>query len=129
MRVFKTKEFNSSKEKGLTDKALCTAVREMNQGLIDANLGDHVCKKRVPIEGQGKRGGLRTLIAFKQNDRAFFTYSFAKNTRANITKNELKALKKLAKELFAYTDVGLKKAIKVKELFEVTCDEEKKINT
>lgn len=36
------------------------------------------------------RGSLR-------NERAFFIYGFTKNTRANISKNELAALKKLAK--------------------------------
>lgn len=31
-------------------------------GLIDANLGEHVVKKRVAFRGRGKRGGIRTLV-------------------------------------------------------------------
>jgi len=36
---------------GLTDKALCTAVSEMESGLIDADLGGGVVKKRVALPG------------------------------------------------------------------------------
>lgn len=123
--VFKTKAFSAwAKDEKLVDTALCIAVNEMNQGLIDATLGGNVCKKRVPVKGQGKSGGLRTLIAFKLDDKAFFMYGFAKNVKANIKKDELKALKKLARELFGYTDLDLKKAIKAKQLLEVKCDEE-----
>jgi len=32
---------------GLSDPALLDAVSEMAQGLVDANLGGHVVKKRV----------------------------------------------------------------------------------
>lgn len=36
---------------GLTDDALCAAVTEMAQGLIDADLGGHVVKKRIALPG------------------------------------------------------------------------------
>ena len=79
MRIFKTKLFHqwASKE-GLNDAALCRAVDEIERGLIDANLGGRVFKKRVAIQGRGKSGGLRTLLAFKHEDKAFFIYGFAK---------------------------------------------------
>jgi len=48
---------------GLTDVALRKAVSEMAQGLIDADLGGHVVKKRLALPGQGKQGGARTLVA------------------------------------------------------------------
>ena len=41
----------------LTDSALCDAVAEMAQGLIDADLGGGVVKKRIGLAGRGKRGG------------------------------------------------------------------------
>lgn len=79
MRVFKTKAFNGwAKDEGLSDTALCTAISEMDQGLVNATLGGSVYKKRVPIEGQGKSGGLRTLIAFKQGDKAFLCMALLK---------------------------------------------------
>ena len=46
MQVFKTKWFQkwASKE-GLGDEALLSAINEMANGLIDADLGGHVVKK------------------------------------------------------------------------------------
>jgi len=39
------------KKAGLADDALCNAVSEMAQGLVDADLGGHVVKKRVALPG------------------------------------------------------------------------------
>jgi hypothetical protein len=47
-------------------------------GLIDADLGGHIVKKRVALPGRGKSGGARTLLAYRLGDRAFFVYGFAK---------------------------------------------------
>ena len=48
-RVFKTRHFNRWMRKSeLTDAALCMAVNEMTAGLIDAELGGDVVKKRRP---------------------------------------------------------------------------------
>lgn len=66
MRIYKTKWFAKwARKEGLVDEALQDAVAEMNDGLVDADLGGHVYKKRAAIAGQGKRGGLRSLLAFK----------------------------------------------------------------
>jgi hypothetical protein len=47
-RVFKTRHFSRWMRKTeLTDSALCEAVAEMSQGLIDADLSGGVVKKRV----------------------------------------------------------------------------------
>lgn len=120
MRVFKTKLFHRwAADEKLTDEALWKAASEMKQGLVDAQLGGHVFKKRVPIRGQGKRGGLRTLIAFKMNDNAFFMFGFAKNEQDNISKKELKALKALAEQLLSYSTRSISQALKIKELIEV----------
>lgn len=125
MRIFKTRLFNRWAEKeGLADVALQTAVEELGNGLVDADLGGHVYKKRVGLAGRGKRGGVRTLIAFRIEDKAFFLYGFAKNARANISDKELKALRLLAGELLGYTDMALIKALKAGELIEVMNDDE-----
>ena len=55
-RVFKTRHFGRwMRKKELTDDALCAAVMEMAQGLIDADLGCGVVKKRIGLAGRGKR--------------------------------------------------------------------------
>lgn len=47
-RVFKTRQFlRWLRKTDLTDVALCAAVNEMMAGLIDAELGGDVVKKRV----------------------------------------------------------------------------------
>jgi len=124
MRIYKTKLFNRWAEKeGLADVALGTAVEELARGLIDADLGGHVYKKRIGLAGRGKRGGARTLIAFKVEDKAFFMYGFAKNARANVSDKELKALRLLAEQLLSYSTKALDKAIQAGELIEVINDE------
>lgn len=120
MYIFKTKLFAKWADKeGLTDTALWDAVAEMERGLIDADLGGHVVKKRVAIGGRGKSSGLRTILAYQIGDRAFFVYGFAKNQKANITKKELKALQALASEYLNYQRSDLMKAVECKALIEV----------
>ena len=58
----------------ITDSSLCAAVLEMTQGLIDADLGGGVVKKRVGLAGRGKRGGARTLLATNKSNRWFFLF-------------------------------------------------------
>ncbi len=57
-RVFRTRTFTRwMKKAGVNDADLWAAALEMSQGLVDADLGGHVMKKRVALPGQGKRGG------------------------------------------------------------------------
>lgn len=75
----------------------------MVAGLIDADLGGGVVKKRVGLASRGKRGGVRTLIATNKGDRWFFVYGFEKNERTNIDDAELEALRNLAADLLSLT--------------------------
>lgn len=123
MRIFKNKWFQKwAAKEGLDDEVLRAAVEEMENGLIDAELGGHVVKKRVALPGRGKRGGTRTLVVYQQANKAFFVYGFAKSERANISDKELKALKLLATQLLGYTNPALVKAIEAGELIEVIND-------
>ena len=111
-RVFKTRHFDRWMRKTeLTDAALCEAVREMFQGLIDAHLGGGLVKKRVGLGGRGKRGGARTLVATYQNSRWFFVFGFEKNERDNIDVDALEALQELASQLFMRTNEELAIAV------------------
>ncbi len=125
MRLFKTRRFQKwAASENLSDKALKKTVKEMENGLVDADLGGNVYKKRIGIQGRGKRGGVRTLLAFKIEERAFFIYGFSKNERANINTDELKALKTYAQELLGYSNKALEKAIETKIVMEVNNDGE-----
>lgn len=120
MRVFKTKAFARwARVEGLGDATLAFAVAEMERGLIDVKLGGQVVKKRVAIPGRGKRGSTRMVIAYRQGDKAFFIFGFAKNVRDNINAMELQALKLLARSLLSYPPAALAAAVIAGELIEI----------
>jgi hypothetical protein len=122
-RVLKTRYFARWMRKTeLSDEALCSAVVEMAQGLIDADLGGGVIKKRVGLSGRGKRGGARTLVATNKGNRWFFVYGFEKNDRANISDDELEALKDIAEQLLARTGKQLDEALNDGSLTEICHD-------
>lgn len=122
-RVFKTRYFARWMRKtGLTDPMLCEAVNEMANGLIDADLGGGVVKKRVALPGHGKRGSTRTLVATNKGNRWFFVFGFEKNDRANISDDELEGLKGLAAELLNRTPHQLDAAAEDGALQEICHD-------
>ena len=96
----------------------------MMQGLIDADLGGRVFKKRVPVPGRGKRGGARTIVGSNLQDRWFFLYGFEKKGRETIDARELAALQTVAAALLAMDQKLLEKAVAESELEEI-CREEK----
>jgi hypothetical protein len=104
---------------GLTDDDLREAVAEMVRGLVDAELGGGLIKKRVALRGQGKRGGARTIVATRRAERWFFLLGFAKNERANIEAGELKALQELAKVYLSFDDQQLSHAVAVGTFTEI----------
>ena len=123
MRIFKSRSFTRFAIKsGISDSALCKAVADAEQGLIDADLGGGVIKQRVARKGQGKSGGFRTMILFKTGTRAFFIHGFAKNEQDNINDDELIAFKKLAAKMLNYQDEELTEAVNQNTLTEITCN-------
>ena len=124
-RIFKTKHFSRWMRKTeLTDQSLIKAVEEMVLGLIDADLGGYVVKKRVGLAGRGKRGGARTLVATNKGNRWFFVFGFEKNERATIAVDELEALQEIAVDLLARTGPELDKSVKEGLLQEIRHDDE-----
>jgi hypothetical protein len=96
------------------------AICEMEQGLIDADLGGGLFKKRIALPRKGKSGSARTLLATNKDDRWFFVFGYEKKERANINKTELSALKTIAADLLIYSNDELNKAVtdnKLEELF------------
>jgi len=120
VKIYKHRNFGrwANSEK-LTDNDLKRAVEEINMGLDDGNLGGGLYKKRVAIQGKGKRGGYRTLLAFKQGERAFFVYGYAKNERANINIKELTVYKKLSRKLLGMEEKCLDDLLIQEKLIEV----------
>ncbi len=84
----------------------------MENGLIDADLGGGVVKKRVALPGRGKRGSTRTLVATNKGNRWFFVFGFEKNDRDNVSAKELEALQAIATDLLELSSTALDAHVK-----------------
>ncbi len=118
--IYKTKEFQARfKKADLDDSDLEVACDEIAAGLVDADLGSHLYKKRIAKPGKGKSGGYRTMVGAVINDKYFFLYMFEKNAKSNINKQERIALKELAKELVGFNQMTIGERIASGELVKV----------
>jgi hypothetical protein len=121
MRIFKTKWFaRFARKEDISDKKLSGAVREVERGLHDGELGGNLVKKRVARAGEGKRGGYRTIIVYRAGNRAVFVYGFPKSAKANLNAMELDAYQKLAQIYLSFSDAGMAKGVGAGELEEVS---------
>lgn len=125
MRVLKTKSFSRFAERNqISSDELCDAVQRARKGLIDADLGGGVIKQRIARKGAGKSGGFRSIILFRVEIRAIFVHGFAKKDLGNVSPKELKALKKLAKIMLAYSEAQIEALLASGPLVEVKCNGE-----
>jgi len=123
-RVFKRKRFARwQDDEDLPDTALCKAVKEMASGLVDADLGGFLYKKRVARPGSGKSGGYRTLLSARIGERYVFLHGFAKNDQDNIAQDEKKALQFAGKLLLDLSADALVIALQSGVLMEVCCEQ------
>ena len=125
MAVYKTKSFSKwAVNAGLHDFELRQAADEVISGLVDANLGGGIYKKRVALPGnRGKRAGGRTLIAFSRGKHLFYLYGFEKSEKSNVSQKELRALKKAAGVWLSFNAADLVKAIKAGFIVEIEKEE------
>ena len=120
MRILKLKAFARwARREGLDDASLRTAVREMQHGLVDANLGGGLLKKRVARPGAGKSGGYRAIVASNQRDRWVFVYGFAKKEREDLDESELGDLKRAGQTYLGMSEEAVLMALGNGELQEI----------
>ena len=82
MIKLKTKWFNKwAKKSSLPDKSLLKTIENVSKNLGVANLGGGLLKIRTPKVGQGKSGGFRTILVYKEKDIAIFLYGFSKTDK------------------------------------------------
>jgi hypothetical protein len=90
MKIYATKTFRRfQRTEGIADAAVVEAVDRAEKGLVDADLGGGLIKQRIARKGQGRRGGYRTIVAYRAGERSVFLYGFGKNERDNIDDDEL----------------------------------------
>jgi len=120
MKIIKTKLFAKWATKNqVSDKSLTVAAKEIVIEIYEANYGGGVIKKRVANKGRGKSGSTRTIVVFKKGKHCFFVYGFEKNAKDNISSNEEKAFKIIAKSLLTYSDLKIDELIKDGALMEI----------
>ncbi|MBS0359389.1 MAG: type II toxin-antitoxin system RelE/ParE family toxin [Proteobacteria bacterium] len=120
MKILTTRHFSkwAKKQKVSTDN-LATAAEEVRNGNYEANLGGNVIKKRMPFHGKGKRGGIRTIIFYKQHDKLIFVHGFQKNEQSDISDAELKGFKELAKIFMSMSEHQFQHGIKIGNFMEI----------
>ena len=123
MRVFTSAWFGRFvRKESITVAALWDAVTRAERGQIDADLGGGVIKQRIARLGGGRSKGYRSIILFRQGERAFFVYGFAKSNLGNIRDDEAAQFKKMARHVLALTDVQLQQLIATEKFEEVIKD-------
>jgi hypothetical protein len=112
VQILKTRKFDGfCQDNGINDGTLAKAIKEVESGLVEAELGAQIVKKRLARDGGGKSGGYRTIIFFKLGKRAIFLHGFPKNVLGNIDKKTLENLKALARAYNKLSDSEIVKAI------------------
>lgn len=121
MFYLKTKYFSRwARKEGVSDGQLRKAIKEFYHGQFEADLGDHLFKKRIPLHGKGKRGGARTVLFYQKAQKLIFCFGFAKNVKDNLDSSDLKILNKLSDAFQCLSEHEIVKNIKHKEFIEIT---------
>ncbi len=119
MDIFMTKWFSRWVKKDKIDKdILRQAAEEVAEGIVEANLGGFLFKKRVVQKGKGKRGGYRVIIGYKNlnSKRLIFIYSFNKSRKDNISSKEEAVFSIMAKTVLSASDKEIEKLLKEKTI-------------
>jgi len=121
VRVFKYTRFSHfANKEGISDNELLKVVDQLEADQADVNLGGNVFKVRIARPGEGKSGGHRVILYFRNEYRTFFVYGFSKSDMDNISEKELKAFKADAKMRFSFTDEQINVRLQNGTLIEIT---------
>jgi hypothetical protein len=102
MLFIETPIFTKRIRKGLTDDA----YRELQAALVEnpelgSDLGGGLYKVRWGVQERGKRGGVRVLYYWaRAKGRILLLFLFAKNEQDDLTDEQKKAFRRLARQEF-----------------------------
>ena len=112
MHNLKTKWFNKwAKKQKVSDAKLLSSIDDMKNNLSTVNLGGGLFKVRIASQGSGKSSAFRTIIVYREDDRAVMVYGFMKKEQENLSADELKSFKTLSKDILRLSDKELEVAI------------------
>jgi hypothetical protein len=125
LRIFKLKWFSRwAKKHALTDGILKFAVEEIVAGIVEADLGGNLYKKRIATRGRGKSGSVRTILTYSAGNKTFYLYAFEKSDQDNITNKEKAALQELGNFYLGLDDKGLEDRLNTGAIVEIKEEEE-----
>jgi hypothetical protein len=87
--------------------------------LIDADYGGGLINKRIARAGGGKRGGYRSIVAYRSETRCVFMFCFAKNDKDNLDKTEVLEYKDAAAIYLGFNDAEIAAALDKREIEEI----------
>lgn len=126
-RVFKLRTFDRWARGLLADADLCKAAAEVLAGRYEADLGGGLCKKRVAVNGRGKSGSTRTLIAKHRAGAVFFVAGRQKSDPgSDFTDREVSVAKLVAKGLQGASEQQLAALLDAGSIKEICNDREAK---
>lgn len=124
MRIFVTKVFRRfQRQERIDDAALCEAIERAERGLVDADIGGSLIKQRVARKGQGRRGGYRTIIAYRTATRSVFLFGFAKSNMANLGPADARDLTDYGRRLLNLDDEEIEAMLIEDQLREIACND------
>ncbi len=124
MKKLSTKWFKKwAKKSKVKDQDLLDTVDNLINGLSTSDLGSNLFKVRVKREHSGKSSGFRTIVVYKENEKAIFLYGFDKKEKDNISKTELLYFKKLGNDFLALDENQIKQLLDAKSLFKIEVTE------
>ena len=105
MQIYMTREFSKWARTNLVSyHDLVLVCFEIGSGLVEADLGGYLKKKRISLGSRGKRGGGRVLVCFKREQLCIFIYGYCKNELENLSTNEINAFKAISKALAQFSN-------------------------
>jgi len=116
MRIFLTEGFDEFIHYvGICDELIKSVAHEVDQGLIDGDLGGPLKKKRIALPATGKRGGARSIICVRQNDCLFFLDGWRKKDTPKkgkeIPEKAINIYRLIGNQFLSFTELELEKAI------------------
>ncbi len=73
-------------------------------------------------EDGGRPGGFRTILLLRYDDLSFLVCRIANSSRENLRRDEFKAFRAMAAEMFRLDGAGIKALLRSGKISEVICD-------
>jgi hypothetical protein len=106
-----------AKKEHISDEMLLKSIKDLEDELSSVSLGSGLYKVRVASCDSGKSSAYRTIVIFRKQDRVLMVYGFAKNKQDNLTKEDLKRYKILAKNFLSILEDDIELLIQENEYF------------